>query len=577
MKKIFLLGSVVLAGVALTGCEDFLDDNRYPLSDQEVNPEFWSSVPNVETQINTFYENYTGYGNGTGSGDFYWKWTTDDQTGRTTFANWLNLDVPSASTSFTAPYTEIRRANLLIEGVTAGSITGTQAENYIAQARLHRARQYFTLVKKYGDVPLIKKAFTFPLGEDAYAPRNDRNEVMDFVLEDLDYAVAHISAESSKTEFSRDLAQAMKAEICLYEGSYARYHQKDDARATKYFQEVVKAGEAIAAKYPVCDDYTSLYKSFREAGGGYNGLTSNSEVIFMKPYENSVFMHSLGDYSSASDGIAGITRDAFDSFLLRTGELSSTVTDKGELSADGKTISIENLLAVRDKRLAMTTYDHLIFQGYTWAGVNTAPMWSASGYGVSKYCNYTLSNSANTTANKQYNCAPLFWGARLYLAILEAKAELKTISDADLRTYMAPLWKRGEIDVTKCTVAHLNSLNDPLNDVGVSSLIWEIRRCRRNELMMDDDIRYWDLVRWHMLDHMDTVKYPRIIQGANVSMLPEGVQANIKMNGDYLDCSWGQKREFNDRQYLFPIPSGQIDLYAQHGVTLTQNPGWDKK
>lgn len=573
MKKLLILSSVALAGFALTGCNDFLDDNRYPMSSQVVNPEFWSNTVNVENQINPFYEDFSGYGNATGSGDFYWSWTTDDQCGRTTFANWINLNVPNASSYFTGPYTQIRRANLVIEGVQSGTITGSAAENYIAQARLHRARQYHLLVKRYGDVPLVKEVLD-PLAEESYVNRSPRNEVMDYVLEDLDYAVAHISAQNGKTVFSKDLAQAIKAEICLYEGSYAKYHQNDNARAQKYFQEAVKAGEAIASSYPVGNDYESLYKSFRTAGGGFNGLSSNSEVIFMKPYENSVFMHSLIDYSNASDGVAGITRDAFDSFLLRTGELSSTVTDKGVLAADSKSVSIANLLEVRDKRLEMTTYDHLIFQGMTWAAPNTAAQWSMSGYGVSKYNNFTLPASEVNTTNRQYTCAPLFWGSRLYLAILEAKAELGTLQDADLNKYMVPLWQRAGIDTSKCTVAHLSTLNDPLNDTGVSSLIWEIRRCRRCELMMDDNIRYWDLVRWHMLDHMDTVKYPRIIQGANVSMVPSDQLGDTPLIGEYLDCSYGQKREFNDRQYLFPIPSGQIDLYAKHGVTLKQNPGW---
>ncbi len=574
MKKLIILSSVALAGLTLTGCDDFLDDNRYPLSSQVVNPEFWSNTVNVENQINPFYEDFTGYGNGTAYGAFYFKWTTDDQCGRTTFAQWLNLSVPPSSNDFSSPYVQIRRANSVIEGVESGSITGSAAENYIAQARLHRARQYFTLVKRYGDVPLVKEVLD-PLAEASYVDRTPRNQVMDYVLEDLDYAIAHISAQSGKTVFSKDLAQAIKAEICLYEGSYAKYHQNDAARAQKYFGEAVEAGEAIASSYPIGSDYESLYKAFRTDGGGFTGLSSNTEVIFMKPYENSVFMHSTIDYSNASDGVAGITRDAFDSFLLRNGELSSTVTDKGELAADGKSVSIANLLEVRDKRLAMTTYDHLIFQGMTWAAPNTAAQWSMTGYGVSKYNNFTLPASDVNTTNKQYTCAPLYWGARLYLAILEAKAELGKLTDADLTKYMVPLWQRAGIDTSKCTVSHLSSLNDPLNDVGVSSLIWEIRRCRRCELMMDDDIRYWDLVRWHMLDHLDTTKYPRIIQGANVSMVPGTQLGSTPLLGEYLDCSYGQKREFNERQYFFPIPSDELKLYDQHGVTLKQNPGWE--
>lgn len=43
------------------------------------------------------------------------------------------------------------------------------------------------------------------------------------------------------------------------------------------------------------------------------------------------------------------------------------------------------------------------------------------------------------------------------------------------------------------------------NDMGVSPLIWEIRRERRCELMFDNDFRYWDLICWHQLDKLTTL------------------------------------------------------------------------
>ena len=70
MKKIYFIGALALAGMSLAGCNDFLNDNRFPLSDQIENPMFWNNGMNVENQINTFYNDFLGYGNGTGSGDF---------------------------------------------------------------------------------------------------------------------------------------------------------------------------------------------------------------------------------------------------------------------------------------------------------------------------------------------------------------------------------------------------------------------------------------------------------------------------------------------------------------------------
>lgn len=573
MKKIYLIGTLAAASLTLASCNDFLNDNRYPLSQQTVNSEFWSNTVNVQNQINTFYNDYAGYGNRSSTdGSFYFSWLSDDQCGRKAFVDWKFTAVPPSSGSWTAPYEEVRRANYVIEGVEGSNLTDAEKANYIAQARMHRARSFFDLVRRYGDVPLVKTVLDPTDDAALFGPRTPRNEVMDFVLEDIDYAVNNIATKSSKTTFSSDLAQAIKVEICLFEGSYARYHQKDEERAKKYFGEAVKAGEAIASTYPIGNDFSATYKSFNreDQTSGYKAITANPEIIFCKTYQEGVFCHSLVDYSSASDGVAGLTKDAFDSFLFRDGKpAASTSLDKSDKGVpEGTTgLSIANLLEVRDKRLAMTTYDHVLMPGMTWVGPNTAAMWSQSGYGVSKYNNFTVPENDVNQANRNYVCAPLYWGARLYLGIAEAKAELGTLNDADVAKYIKPLWTRADIDTSKLDLAWLRDMNDPANNMNVSSLIWEIRRCRRCELMMDDDIRYWDLIRWHQLEKLDTYTNLAIAQGANVSNSPV---AGGAVTGDYLNCTFGVGRKFENKHYFYPVPSNQIALNEK----LTQNPGW---
>ncbi|MCI6394633.1 MAG: RagB/SusD family nutrient uptake outer membrane protein, partial [Bacteroidales bacterium] len=159
MKSKYIFGLLAVGtAMSLVSCDDFIDDNRYPLDRQTVNPEFWSNDVNVQNQINYFYEDYSGYGNGSGGGDFYWSWLSDDQAGRTKFADWTFTSIPATSGSWTAPYTEIRRANLVIEGVESSTLNDVAKANFIAQARLHRARSFYDLVRRYGDVPLVTKA-----------------------------------------------------------------------------------------------------------------------------------------------------------------------------------------------------------------------------------------------------------------------------------------------------------------------------------------------------------------------------------------------------------------------------------
>ena len=191
-------------------------------------------------------------------------------------------------------------------------------------------------------------------------------------------------------------------------------------------------------------------------------------------------------------------------------------------------------------------------------------MTSVTGYTIGKYddpAKYALINRDQN--NKNYSDAPVFWLAPVYLAFAEAKAELGTISQADLNNTINKLQARAGLpDMTTAPAA------DPANDMGVSNLLWEIRRCRRCELMLDNWSRYWDLIRWHQLDKLDTNKNPDILLGANVGNIPD-LEVDINADG-YIQTSKGASRIYEAKHYLYPIPSGQITL----NPNLGQNPGW---
>ena len=60
-------------------------------------------------------------------------------------------------------------------------------------------------------------------------------------------------------------------------------------------------------------------------------------------------------------------------------------------------------------------------------------------------------------------------------------------------------------------------------------------------LIMDNWYRYWDLIRWHQLDKLDSTKYPNTMLGANVSNVPDCEEAT--KNG-YIDASDAQIRTY---------------------------------
>lgn len=567
MKFKYLIGIFALS-LTMVSCNDLLDKD--PLDKQTNSPAYWSTESNVQAQVNKFYEEFPGYG--PTDGQFYFKSLSDDQVHGETFQNWKFVNVPASSSDWNGKYTEIRRANSIIAGVNGSSLSEAKKAHYMGIARMMRGYFYYKLVRCFGDVVYTDKVLDLTDENILYGPRKDRDEVMDKVLDDLNYAVKNIEESSSKVAFSRAMAQALKADVCLWEGTFRKYRNAEEngkgpdaAGSQKFLNACVDACNYIMGKgYKLNNDYHANYIS--------ESLASNPEMILYKQYVKDYYMHSLIDYTASSTEIYGMTKDAFDSYLFLDGKPAALTSENtkqiAEVDANGE-MNISKMLAIRDKRLSATTDSIIYYTHREWKRAGSMQMHSSTGYGVCKYDNITFPVTYRTVSYKSYNDAPVFWLAVVYLNYAEAKAELGTLTEEDLNQTVNLLLKRAGLPpMTKDVGFH-----DPANDMNVSDLLWEIRRCRRCELMFDNDFRYWDLIRWHQLDKLDTKKNPDIQLGADIANEPNpAIKAEHTKGGStYYDASQGgQIREYNVKHYLYPIPSGQISLNPQLG----QNKGW---
>ena len=561
MKRLFIIGAVA-ATMGLVSCDDTV--TKDPLDEFVNNSEYWSNTVNLDNQCNRLYELYLGYGNAGSPGWYYFKSLSDDQA-NATFDTWTFTNVPASSGTWSGAWEEVRGMGYIMDGLKKSSLDAETKAYYEGIVRLNRAWQYYQLVRMYGNVPWVATALD-PSDPIVYGERTDRDVIMDSVLNDLNFANKVITG-TTKTTWNNGMVNAMKADICLYEGTFCKYRTAADNgkaadadRANKYLNECITACNAVFAHgYTLAPDYKANYSS--------TDLESNDEMIFVKSYVKDLFAHSTIDYTSSSSNQNGITKDAFDSFLFLDGKpLASTSLDKSdaaELDAEGN-VSISKALSVRDKRLAAIVDPCLGFKGYGWTRVEGAKMTSATGYTIGKFDDpaaFELYYRQNIGTN--YTDAPIFWLAPVYLAYAEAKAELGTITQDDLNKTINKLQARAGLpDMTTAPAA------DPANDMGVSNLLWEIRRCRRCELMLDNWYRYWDMIRWHQLDKLDTNKNPDILLGANVGNIPN-LEVDINADG-YIIASQNASRVYEAKHYLYPIPSTQITL----NPNLGQNPGW---
>src|SRR5690606_38515998 len=96
-------------------------------------------------------------------------------------------------------YNSIMRCNNILENMhRAQEVVSEDFYNRIeAEARFLRAWNYGFLVSLYGDVPLVTTMLQL---EDAQMPRTPKEEVINVIFEDLDFASAHLPLSWSNAD-----------------------------------------------------------------------------------------------------------------------------------------------------------------------------------------------------------------------------------------------------------------------------------------------------------------------------------------------------------------------------------------
>jgi hypothetical protein len=537
--------------LAVTSCKKYVDVTN---PDTLTDPDYWKDENSVRTYGWELYNMFAGYGNGSSTnGDFYFTTFTDDQcpSGFSQYAQ------TTPATNGDWSFSNIRKANIMLDRIDGVAMTDEAKNHWKGIARFFRALQYYRMVQTFGNVPWYSHALEIADSAAIYKPRDPRKLVMDSVLADMTFAVNNIRQTDLANTVNKDVALALKARICLYEGTYRKYHTELSLPdADKYLLEAKNAAQALLARpYELNPNYQTIYMADNLAN------ITKKEVLLYKRYEPTYLMHSTIAYLYSSSTISGLSKSAVESYLCTDGQpISLSPLYKGD-------DNIDNIVANRDKRFRLsidTTYQYYL--GHIKGGLV-----STTGYRVTKFIpDTTTIKSIATGIGTNITDAPLFYLSEVYLNYAEAAAELNdlgvyTLVQADLDNTINKL--RARAGVAALTVNP--GFTDPKKDADVPSLIWEIRRERRTELMMDG-FRYQDLMRWKKGTYMDSNKNPDIFLGAKVP-----ANSSIKRNAQGYITPYTSQRVFTDpKNYLSAIPTNQILLYPPDIQATMQNQGW---
>lgn len=235
MKKLII--GILICSVCLTACEKL---DQLPQSTATRNAVF-GSENGLRLYTNSFY------GMGFLPRNSIRLDALSDYLAIRAVDNFVREGAFAANTSSGWSWTDLRNINYFIENNNDPAVPEAVRNNYLGIARYFRAYFYMERVKRFGDVPWIGKPLNID-DEALTAGRDKREVVMDSVLADLDFACANIQASNdpSRTTITKWVAYAFKSRVCLFEGTYRKYHTNLGLTATadKWLQQSALAVRA---------------------------------------------------------------------------------------------------------------------------------------------------------------------------------------------------------------------------------------------------------------------------------------------------------------------------------------------
>lgn len=587
MKTIHYFLAFTIVGLVASCSDDYLE--RFPL-DEVSNDTFWTSENDIVNYNNGLYDfmlNNEVYpimmGNGREPGinrydGIWWQDEMSDNLGSTHPRAIEMYRVRTGKhTIENGPRIMGYRGWDLIRSINFGldnyDRVGLQPQNvnrYKGEVRLFRGWFYSDKVRRFGDVQWVDKVLNID-SEELYFPRDSRDFVMGKVLEDLDFAIAGLPEDwedgQNPGRVDKWVALAVKSRVCLFEGTWRKYHGLDNAdfwleQCVAASQELIEnGGFTLYNTGNPLEDYRYASSSTTQE--------NNPEVIYWRKYESLINGHFSSRLFWNYNG--GGTKSFVEDVLCEDGlPISLSPLYAGDAQ-------IEDVFVARDLRLRQCvlnpadkerlTYPNDDFEYPRLEGQNGGRNKSTTGYHVVKHWN---AEDEQRPRNQHIASPPCLRLGEILLSYAEAKAELGTINQSDLDI---------SINVLRDRVAmpplELNPPMDPTYaDMGVSSLIVEIRRERRVELFLEGQ-RYHDVRRWkqgpRFFGQSDFgIRY----DAAAEARYPDADVQTTDINGvPYIDVRKGTDfvPVFDEsKHYLWPIPT---DVISQN-PDIQQNPGW---
>lgn len=583
MKTAYKYIIICILGLSFASCEDFL--NRPPF-DSFTDDEFWKTEEQARSYMYSFYTSvFSGYGTGVAHGPFLMGQTlNDDFISDISQSDLTPLNIPVSDGSWS--FGRIRKANYVIENIHRLNSNEETKNHWMGVARFFRAVYYSNMVFLYGDVPFMDRVPVISNKKEdrdyLYKDRDPRVFVVGKIMEDFRFAMDHVRVNDGILQINKYVVAGIASRMMLREGTFLKYHEIDLPKAEECLVFAKEAALlAMNGPYSISNNYNALFTS--------DDLAGNPEILMYRKYMEGVLTHSTLAYSY-QDPQGGASKSLAESFSKSNGfpvyfndEFWMAPTDSA-------------FFANRDPRLSLC-----IRPKYYLKGEDNKPFaYTLSGYSWCKFMDDSQAEKKDPTFARERNVtdAPCLRLGEVLLNYVEAAYELHLINattypfgQEDLDKSVNLLRAREGINMPALKIIggkpaiEMEVYDDPKRmiinpDGDVDPLLWEIRRERRIELCFEG-FRLNDLKRWKKLDYLWNGINPDIRYGAYIRLAdyPDKdksivLENNTLTEGYILRNTQRERNRPIPRNYINPVPSGQIQLYKSHGYTLTQTKEW---
>jgi len=608
MKKIIIFFTFSVL-VFFSSCQE-LEVEPVTMFQEEA---IFSSEAGVTNYIASLYENmrHDEFSRSSHSQSFIHALTNNDYVGDLTHRTdeTRHLTLGNGDYFDAWDYGPIRRVNVFLESLPKYKDQNAQvASNYnhwMGEAYFIRAYYYFTLVKLYGGVPLVKEVLSADDVEALKIPRSTEEETYRFIAEDLEQAYSLMKPTAvAKSRVNKFTAAALKSRVMLYAGTIAKYGNVtnnglqgiNSSKADEFLQLSYEASKRVIEESP-----------YRLHTGNYGAIfgaeaKTNAENIWIKEYKYTFNGHSFltqANFPSLQSltgynvwGLNVPTLQMVERYEYKDGSPGKLkLTDES-----GQLIKYDNLLDLftdKDTRLAAS----VILPGSTYYGIKPAVHRGVvlsngsfvdenvrGGYDLAVADGYINSRQDKEKTVVGFDAISAAFTNRSPTSFYLRKYTDESIPASNLQQTWNEnpviLLRLGEIYLNHAEAVLEMSAVDGAKKAEALALVNRIRarggipawdnsnftienlRSERRVELAFEFLSYWDIRRWRTANQM-------------IGFVPKGLAIYWDFNkGGYYFKEVNARNDYNyqweERLYYNKIPAAQIALNSK----LIQNSGY---